>query len=797
MESQPCFQHELKSLILAADGHFSSLSPGNDQMWALNLDGGDTHPFHLHTTYNLRAKSMRVVPNITIGNHRLVSTNYFTGRPTISHYTPASARVRCQLIESIDVIFDLLLPDTDVLVGCIEIHNNDDQLINLTAAVSAILVPMGEGIPTRAEKSGLHRFIAGHTEKLWPVLFMSGGPAAHTSPYPALSRGLEILPYQSMMLSWALVTKESCEASLETARHVIARDWHGTMRKHLLTHSINTIEIHTGDSDWDAVFALAQSTAMTHLVACCPEDSEPYFVRNRLPNQSTLNEKNNHCEDDLTILEATHLSQVVLPAHVEKVVVVVKRFLKRISQQGRIPSRLNLPASNKPENECPMLANLCVELYEINSDKAFLKEVYPGLCQFLFGWLNKRTFQEKDYFPAWESAQQLQLDMGLFTFDIWEPTGCGLDIRTVESPALAAMLYREVTALGKIAGLLADESGLAQFESMERQLQKKIDGFWQDDLGRYAYLDQVSHLSQPRELVWAGTAGEYFKGEKNFLQPRRLQIHLFSVDELSRGCTVSIKGQTTDGEPISETFSHGKVRWVMGRAHLTTHNLFGVLHSVMLSGLQPGDTCLLETANLYQGDITCLLPVWSGGGQKEHNQVILKKHLNRQHSIMQFGIPDTWQEIGQLPEGLQPHVNLLWNTLIIQGMVREGFVTQAMHMFTGLMSAIVNGLANYEGFYPCYQCDNGRPVGQPNGIGCLAPVRLFLEIAGIRLFRPDRIALWGVNPFPWPIEVHWQGLSIRRKKAHTEVMFPDGTTYVTDSKKPIQLMTGKEAKSHV
>ena len=36
----------------------------------------------------------------------------------------------------------------------------------------------------------------------------------------------------------------------------------------------------------------------------------------------------------------------------------------------------------------------------------------------------------------WEDTRQLQMDTGLFNFDIWEDTGHGLDIHTAESPAL-------------------------------------------------------------------------------------------------------------------------------------------------------------------------------------------------------------------------------------------------------------------------------------------------------------------------------------------------------------------------
>jgi len=67
-------------------------------------------------------------------------------------------------------------------------------------------------------------------------------------------------------------------------------------------------------------------------------------------------------------------------------------------------------------------------------------------------------------------------------------------------------------------------------------------------------------------------------------------------------------------------------------------------------------------------------------------------------------------------------------------------------------------------------------------------VQLFLALAGIRVFSPQKVAVWGKNPFPWPVEVHWQGLSIRREEDTTLVIFPDGSRYQRSTQKP-QILT--------
>jgi len=128
--------------------------------------------------------------------------------------------------------------------------------------------------------------------------------------------------------------------------------------------------------------------------------------------------------------------------------------------------------------------------------------------------------------------------------------------------------------------------------------------------------------------------------------------------------------------------------------------------------------------------------------------------------------------------------------MIIKGLVEGGYPEPAMRLFTNLMMTIVQGLKQFEGFFPFYDCDTGRPVGQRNTISGLVPLRLFLQIAGIRLINPNKIAIWGTSPFPWPIEVSWQGLVLRREGSKTDIIFPDGTTYQGVSDQPVLLISG-------
>ncbi len=60
-----------KAFIIARDGSTTPIDPTEDQVWAFSFSDSETHPFHLETTYGLRARSMRLIPNVILTNNGL------------------------------------------------------------------------------------------------------------------------------------------------------------------------------------------------------------------------------------------------------------------------------------------------------------------------------------------------------------------------------------------------------------------------------------------------------------------------------------------------------------------------------------------------------------------------------------------------------------------------------------------------------------------------------------------------------------------------------------------------------
>lgn len=781
-----------KTFILAVDGAFAALDPQNDQVWELNLHGTHAYPFCLQTTYGLRARSMRLFPRIRVDNEDYHDSHRFYCRPEVTCYAPDTLRIDFRPFESLSLQCDVFVPETDILVGSFKIRNLGSNAFKLTFALAAVLLPMGKGIPTRPEREGVNQIIVGQTKELWPVLFMTGGPSAVNSPYPALSIPIFIKPGGSRRLTWALAAKQNRSVSLDAARTFIASHWAKASQAHVMKHAAQTIRIHTDRPDWDAAFALAQVAAMTHFVSRCKRIDQPFFLRTRLPDRPPYNSWEQETLDDLTALEATHLAQVLLPAQAELLKGFVEDLLSRSDEEGFLPSRLNASLFVRPFRECPLLASLCLNLYEQDGDKDFLKRVFPALCRILDSWLSTGNDQDDGGgFYAWEDTQQLQLDTGLFNFDSWEETGKGLALQSAESPALLTMLYNEGRALSKAAEILGEDAAQKKYLELAQILGDRLNRTWQSKWRRFAYLDGESHKNLRRELHVRGRVQETLDIHQVFKAPQRLQVHLHSADEHTRVCIVTIKGKDVQGEAVTEQFKPRDIHWSLRNTHLTTRQLFKAVDSIQIAGAKPEDQFLIETADYSEGDITCLLPVWSRAVTHKRNQSMVKAHLNPENAGLDFGIPETWRTTHKLPEELPIRVNVLWNTMIIEGLLRQGFIEEAAALYSRLMSTIVSGLCDFSGFYPYYDSKTGKPAGKRNAIAGLAPLQLFLKIAGIHLFSPVKVALMAHNPFAGKIEVRWQGLHIQREGTHTIVSFPNGSVYECDPDGPILVAMGE------
>src|SRR5687768_5815162 len=119
-----------------------------------------------------------------------------------------------------------------------------------------------EGQNMTSTQMQLVNVLAGQTGGLFPVLFLTGGPAHGSGPHPSLYLDLDLGPGAKRQLTWTQAATDTLQASFDLARQSAARPWEAERARLELLNSSQMIDIHTGDKDWDAAFALSQTAAM-------------------------------------------------------------------------------------------------------------------------------------------------------------------------------------------------------------------------------------------------------------------------------------------------------------------------------------------------------------------------------------------------------------------------------------------------------------------------------------------------------------------------------------------------------
>ncbi len=793
--AQPLPPALTKNLILAADGHLAPLVSEADHIWEFQLNGSESSPFSLQTNYGLQARSMRLFPGFLNGPKRMTELEDHPSPWQVLTYCPTLIRGLGFPFPDAEVRFDILMSQSDLLGGRITLTNAGKAALSLTITLNAILNPMGQGHPTRTDREGINQIITGQTGTIHPVLFMTGGPDAISTPSPALSLPMKLKPGQQRQITWALASCTTRADSLEMARQLTAASWEKAITARILSQEKNLLRIHTGRPEWDAVFQLAQTCAHHHLIAESAPSDKVRVRRSRLPDDTPPTEDSSSRQNDITVLEAYHLVQVLLPGEAHRLADIVQGFLDSQMENGQVPSRLSPPTLGLAFQELPLLAQLCLEIFETTRDKAFLKNAFPGLLRFWLSWFDAEQLPEETPIPVLQWPEQLQMDTGLYAFDIWKETGRGLDIRTVKAPALLALLHREAAALIRITEIGNLPESREEIFRKSDLLASHLQDLWSPEKIRFAYQDKDSGLTPSGMLLYTGTVREHLEINRHFETPQRLHITLTAADARTRVSTLVLEGLDRHGNPVEEQVKPRGIRWVAGRAFHTTRDLFQAITRITTSGLTPTDHIRLEIPDLTDGDLTCLLPIWSGQASPDQRQAVCREHLDPEGPLMRFGVPEILKPENTLPDGLPVRVNLLWNACILNALERADQGERAAVLFEHTMEAVLRGLRDFNGFYPAYDADTGRPAGKRNLIAGLPPLRLFLQLAGIRVLSPQRVAIWGTSPFPWPVEVHWRGLMIRREKTETTIRFPNGEILTTASEES-RLISQKETRTH-
>ena len=216
----------LATALPKLSGRFTPSIPDylNDHIWELIMGGGEPAALALRTTYGLRAKTMRLFIRFSEGKKTVSDPAAFALPPTICRFYPNFLVVEYSPLQNIDVSIEYWVPQSNAISGRVTVSNKSNATRKICLEVCSLLTPVdGQGMTSTQMQ--LVNVLAGQTGGLFPVLFLTGGPAHGSGPHPSLFLDLDLGPGATRQLTWTQAATDTLQASFDLARQSAARPW--------------------------------------------------------------------------------------------------------------------------------------------------------------------------------------------------------------------------------------------------------------------------------------------------------------------------------------------------------------------------------------------------------------------------------------------------------------------------------------------------------------------------------------------------------------------------------------------
>jgi Mannosylglycerate hydrolase MGH1-like glycoside hydrolase domain len=771
-------------LTLAADSRLSIPDYLNDHIWELALGGGEPPALSLRTTFGLRAKSMRLFLRFTEANKSVSDPAAFALPPTVRKFYPNFISLEYAPLPNIDVSAEYWVPQSNAVCGRITVANKSNATRKIRLDLCAILSPI-DGQAMNTLQMSMVNILSGNTNGLYPVLFLTGGPAHGSGPYPSLFLNLDLGPGATRQLTWGQAATNSLQTSFDLARQTAARPWEAERARLELLNASQTIDIHTGDKDWDAAFAFSQNTAFGL-----------FFPPNtNLPNPSSVSARgldNGYSPkgdgtdypaswNGQSPLEAYYLASV-LPASQAAQDLLMNFLAVQNEADGTIDGKPGLAGQRGRYLATPMLTSLAWKLYEKSEDKEFLNKVFPHLLKFFWSWFSPEYDDDRDGLPQWKHVLQTGFEDNPL-FDAWHAWSLGVNISQVHSPALEAMLYNESACLIKIAEQLDRHDSLVLLNEQAATLRKSIESAWQPRTGLSHYRERGTGSSLAGKILVKQQGAGTFAPKLKFESPIRLLIEVQTQSPGAKRPEIRIHQFST--KPADEIIQSGDYQWRNGGSVYTTKNVFSKIAKLVVRDLSAEDSVSISTLDFTTEDHTLFTPLWAGVFDAQQAQIMIGRALlDAGRFYRPYGVPACPLLTQPEAESVSQSVHLPWNLLISEGLLRYGFRSDAARMFVHNMTAIIQNLKQNRAFFARYHAERGTGIGERNSLSGLAPVGLFLKILGVEILSATRVKLEGENPFPWDVTIQYKGLKVIRGQQQTEVVFANGKSVIVKDTEP-------------
>ena len=778
MKTWSLTEHDPICLTLSADARFVQTDYSNDQIWELGWWDNEIPSIWLQSTYGRRAQSMKIFPVFTLEGETRQDPSTFSKAVQLSQILPNLASIEFAPFRDLLIRADYYVPDSHAVTGRFIFQNLglSPQMVNLR--LSGYLQPGSQGNPMGVVEFDGVETLSGSAANICPVIMMSGGAHKVPSAYPSIEVDAEIRPGDIKTWVWAHSALNSPDKSFERCRELIQIPWEPVQVRIEMGNS-RMLKIQTGNPDWDSVLWMAQKELLRGFIGPTAHNSRVGLIARRGIEDgyalSTDGKDHTGIWGGMGTADTYYLARQALPIAPEFVKDLIRNILRTQNPAGELDWAPGMGSQRSGFQAMPLLASLAWDCYQWTEDKAFLEEVFPGLFSFYKSWFTQAHDRDGDGYPEWNHAIQTGLEERPI-FNRFDPQDQGFNIAHAETVDLAAYLYREGRALIAMAQAL-DRVGLTTvIQEHISALHMRVEATWSEKKSSYRHVDRDSHNTQAG-LQLLKRRGESSTTLDRLLDPpSKLLLRLKGDPARAKKLKVEIVSEGAKKRGRTEIVTHKKFQFFWEWGTHTTDKLNHRIQEIRVKGIDTKMTMEIVVPDLEREDITLNLPLWAGWLDGSRIRTLVHELLaNPEAYWRQNGLSTIPATDGSYDrDGVSGDVRMLWNSMIGVGLVEHGFREKAGQLFQKLMAPAIEILKREKRFYSHYQADGIQGLGVKGGLQGIVPLDLFLAILGVRLISPTKVWVWPGHPFPWPVKIEWQGLSLECQQDVIHIRFPDG-----------------------
>jgi hypothetical protein len=748
-------------LILAADSLRGKTDPCNDHIWRLTSGEGEPVALELTTTYGLRAYGMRLFPRFHLKNETVTNPDSFSEIPSIKFQTPDFIDLGFKPFPSLDVTLKIWVPSSQVLVGQVTITLNSNQPESLLMEWVAILEPFSGGRQMGAKEHGINTILTGKSRDIEPVFLLAGMPRTDSSAYPSLGLEIALRPSQPRKLTWVLASLENEDLSFFTARRYTASSLDAEQIKLEMVRYHKGLAFGMKGSSTEEIF-LSNRNRMEQLIL-------PPFGRFKHPSiVQSRNEDNGYSQSHdggdsgpswgiQTSLDAYIASKNLLPAQPEILKGIVQNFLDQQSDAGVLDMNTSWTGKRSGMNATPLLAGLALEVYNYTQDAEWMERCFPQLLLGFNTWFTGEKTDESHGFPAWQHILQTGLvqDTPRLRNEIDTQE---ILIQTANSPALAALLYRECKCLQIMAAQKSDFEAVTWLRQINDQLFENIQSCWNERESYFQYQDKInhSHLRSKKVLVYKRNGTFPVKGLKSFSSFTGITCQFLEV--ISHRIEILIYSSTK-----IHSFTQKSMDFTGNTGIAVVRESLSNIKTITIRGLKKGESVSFKEPDLSTFDASCVVPFWADAASEQqvndfidHKLPVLEEMLSKENPFLSF-----------------------YKIILLEFLLNHRKKLESLRLIDKI----------YGVFGEQLEIRNSTAQAVKQTLNDLIPLKLILSLYGIEKWTPNEIILENDDTLLPPITVQYGQTTIEFLQGRRKITHANGESTILDKPGKTRVLT--------